>query len=126
MVEHPSCLPVFPQKSATAVTVSRGRSRCRAAEGQRAEGRRGVHEEPDTDDVPSASGSTPPPTGSDCNGDVKTGPEKLSEDPDEYDYFDYAGDLEQAALPSTEEAWTVAWRRVAPVGSVLLASFIII
>ncbi|WVZ91679.1 hypothetical protein U9M48_037820 [Paspalum notatum var. saurae] len=25
------------------------------------------------------------------------GPEKLSEDPDEYDYFDYAGDLEQLA-----------------------------
>ncbi|WVZ93187.1 hypothetical protein U9M48_039189, partial [Paspalum notatum var. saurae] len=26
-------------------------------------------------------------------------PEDLSEDPDEYDYFDYTGDLEQPALP---------------------------
>ncbi|WVZ76004.1 hypothetical protein U9M48_024011 [Paspalum notatum var. saurae] len=26
-------------------------------------------------------------------------PTDLSEDPDEYDYFDYTGDLEQAALP---------------------------
>ncbi|WVZ49891.1 hypothetical protein U9M48_001213 [Paspalum notatum var. saurae] len=31
--------------------------------------------------------------------DKLSGPEKLSVDPDEYDEFDYAGDLEQTALP---------------------------
>ncbi|WVZ95260.1 hypothetical protein U9M48_041051 [Paspalum notatum var. saurae] len=32
---------------------------------------------------------------------AKHGPEKLSEDTDEYDYFNYTEDLEQAALPRT-------------------------
>ncbi|WVZ70085.1 hypothetical protein U9M48_018783 [Paspalum notatum var. saurae] len=33
-------------------------------------------------------------------------PEDLSEDPDEYDYFNYTGDLEQAALPEVLE---ISW-----------------
>ncbi|WVZ77227.1 hypothetical protein U9M48_025116 [Paspalum notatum var. saurae] len=46
------------------------------------------------------------------------GPEDLSDDPDEYDYFDCTGDLEQAALLESVDLrarWCVRW--VARVGT---------